>query len=240
MVSLKRKEAMASVKAILTLYKYIEFIKQEYKPKDGNNPKHRRLVRLVNNYPLTVPEIGFETWMLPFLFKAKVYKRFLVKHTGTCSEISLRELLGLTQKKFNKLLGVVKAEFKESRSKPKLTKVAESKAETQTVVEGKTETTDITGLSEQPLKQKEEQQQHRHKQKRKRKQEASYQPHKEDPTAPKAKKGNLSHQLSPAIKAKKKPEKRHVLNQNRNHFEKSPSSARSRRGEGLVHLGMGG
>lgn len=107
LVSIKRKKAVTRVKAILILNAFIEFIKENYKPKDKMY-SGKMVEKLELDYPLRIQKLQFYNWMWPYLTSKKVYKKFVTKKGGECATFKVHMLLNLTRMKYETLIKQLK------------------------------------------------------------------------------------------------------------------------------------
>ena len=108
LVAAKRKRAVSRVKSILTLHAYINWIRAKFKPTEPKFYRGKYIERAELEYPLKVSRVGFKNWMWPHLVDTDVYKQFLGKKEGDCTEIELHHMLDMTDLKFSVLAEQVK------------------------------------------------------------------------------------------------------------------------------------
>lgn len=113
LISIKRKKAITRVKAILILHSLLEYIRDNYKPKD--RVYNTKLIeKLENEYPLKVSKLQFYNWMWPYLTSKKVWKKFAKLKGGECSDFKIYMLLNLTKSKYDTLI----SQLKETKNEP--------------------------------------------------------------------------------------------------------------------------
>jgi len=112
LVAAKRKRAITRVKSILTLHAYITWIRGKFKPEEHKFYRGKYLERAELEYPLKISRIGFKNWMWIHIVNKDVYKQFLGKKEGDCTEIELHHMLDTTDLKFNTLVEQVKTTSK--------------------------------------------------------------------------------------------------------------------------------
>ena len=101
LVQMYRKNAVQDVKAVLVLYKYIQWIDE--------NCKQRHIVvsefakELESKYPLKVKRLGWQRWMWSYLFDEDCWARFTQKAEGECSTFKQHQLLRITQEEYSAL-----------------------------------------------------------------------------------------------------------------------------------------
>lgn len=122
LISIKRKKAVARVKAMLILNEFIEYIRGRFKPDERywSNPLVEQLELA---YPLRVMRLGYMNWMLPYLTSEKTYTKFATKKGGECGAFKVHTLLGMTEMKFMALRKSIKTpttdQPKEEKHEPK-------------------------------------------------------------------------------------------------------------------------
>ena len=102
LVQIYRKNAIQDVKSILTLYKYIDWIRENCKP-DGEF-RHEDMLRLEKEYPLKIKRLGWSNWMWKYLLDDKAWARFVKNSDGECSTFNVHQLLGIKLGRYEALL----------------------------------------------------------------------------------------------------------------------------------------
>lgn len=115
LVSIKRKKAVTRVKAILILHAYIEYIRENHKPKEEAY-SGKMVEKLELDYPLRVRKLQFYNWMWPYLTSKKVHAKFVRKKGGECAAFKIHMLLNLTRMKYETLLKQLKEDTNEHAS----------------------------------------------------------------------------------------------------------------------------
>lgn len=118
LVAAKRKRAVTRIKSILTLHAYITWIHSKFQPEEHKFYRGKYIERAEFEYPLKISRIGFKNWMWPHIVNKDVYKQFLGKKEGDCTEIELHHMLDMTDLKFNTLAEQVKAVSKPAVTQP--------------------------------------------------------------------------------------------------------------------------
>lgn len=127
LVSIKRKKAVFRVKAILILYSYIEYIKNNYKP-SGKVFQGKAIDKAEISYPLKIRKLEFQNWMWEYLVDAKVYAKFTGKKEGECSTFKVNMLINMTALKFKNLLAQIQPNRRKSNVYPeKIAKASHSR-----------------------------------------------------------------------------------------------------------------
>lgn len=108
LVSAKRKRAVTRVKCILTLHAYLVWIRGKFTPEVGKFYRGKHVEKAELEYPLRISKVGFKNWMWPYLVDPEVYKQFLGKKEGECTEIELYHMLDMTDLKLGVLAEQVK------------------------------------------------------------------------------------------------------------------------------------
>lgn len=108
LISLKRKKAIARVKAILILYQFIEYIRDNYKPKGDRVYNGKLVEKMELSYPLKISKLRFFNWMWPYLTSKKVWRKFAKKGGGECGTFKVYMLLNLTRMKYESLIKQLK------------------------------------------------------------------------------------------------------------------------------------
>lgn len=125
LISIKRKKAVARVKAMIILNEYIEYIRSRFKP-DDRYWSNTLVEQLELAYPLRVMRLGYMNWMLPYLTSEKTYAKFATKKGGECGAFRIHTLLGMTEMKFMALRKSIKTptidQPKEEKHEPKPSK----------------------------------------------------------------------------------------------------------------------
>lgn len=115
LISIKRKKAITRVKAILILHSLLEYIRDNYKPKD--RVYNTELVeKIESDYPLKIGKLQFYNWMWPYLTSKKVWKKFSKLKGGECADFKIYMLLNLTKAKYDTLISQLKDSKNESAS----------------------------------------------------------------------------------------------------------------------------
>lgn len=114
LISIKRKKAIMRVKGILILHSFIEYIRDNHKPK-GFAYSTKTIEKLESDYPLKVSKLQFYNWMWPYLTSKKVWRKFAKKKGGECHTFKVYMLLNLTRIKYESLLKQLK-QLKEERN----------------------------------------------------------------------------------------------------------------------------
>lgn len=112
LVSMKRKDAVDRVRAVLVLREFVKYIQQELHV-SGTQPvfTYPILKKLEARFPLNLPALGFENWMWEHLLDANTLSEFKKeKGGGECAALGLKDLLILNDEKWallqRKLAGV--------------------------------------------------------------------------------------------------------------------------------------
>lgn len=108
LISIKRKKAITRVKAILILHSFIEYIRENHKPKGVRVYGGKLVERLEMDYPLKVRKLQFYNWMWPYLTSKKVWRKFALKKGGECAVFKVYMLLNLTRMKYDSLITQLK------------------------------------------------------------------------------------------------------------------------------------
>lgn len=102
-VATKRKTAIRKVKNLIFLSFFIFYIKDTYGKQNGMRYKKGispRIDAMMDNYPLNIPMLKFEPWVLNYLVDEKVYKQYIESEVPLIStDINLKNMLNLTPKK---------------------------------------------------------------------------------------------------------------------------------------------
>lgn len=102
LVQVHRKAALHSVKAILILREYIEYIGANFTA--GGVFKTPEVLLLEQQYPLKVARLGWQNWMWEYLLDEKLWRTFAEKGSGECGEFHIYQLLSIKLSRFEKLL----------------------------------------------------------------------------------------------------------------------------------------
>lgn len=116
LISIKRKKAITRVKAILILHSFIEYIRDNHRPKKRAY-EGKLIEKLELDYPLKVRKLQFYNWMWPYLTSKKVWKKFTTKKGGECAAFKVHMLLNLTRMKYETLIKQLKEESNVSSTK---------------------------------------------------------------------------------------------------------------------------
>lgn len=115
LISIKRKKAITRVKAIVILHSLLDYIRDNYKPKD--RAYNTELVeKIESDYPLKIGKLQFYNWMWPYLTSKKVWKKFSKLKGGECADFKIYMLLNLTKAKYDTLISQLKDSKNESAS----------------------------------------------------------------------------------------------------------------------------
>jgi hypothetical protein len=126
LVSIKRKKAIMRVKAILILNSLVEYIRENYKPKEKSY-SGKMVEKLEEEYPLRIRKLQFQNWMWPYLTSKKVYKKFVKKKGGEVSQFPVHALLNLTRMKYETLIKQLK-EGSQNEQQPRPSKSSSRKS----------------------------------------------------------------------------------------------------------------
>lgn len=80
-----KKKAVANVKALLLLLKYVHYIKDTQEEQTYNR-EHIQL----DTYPLKIKILHFETWMLPVLVDEDIYQSFLLSLGNDLHKVKIK------------------------------------------------------------------------------------------------------------------------------------------------------
>lgn len=106
-----RKRYIASAKGIMTLYLYVQFCKATQKPNKnfkyvpGSNPVFDDVI---NSAPLNIKLLGFETWMLYYLYNPKFLDHFIETQERKTSDVSIVTVLGTTPRRYDTVVEELK------------------------------------------------------------------------------------------------------------------------------------
>ena len=101
-VQMKRKFAVDRIVAMMVLKEYIEYIRITYK--SGGVFNTESMLKAETMYPLKIRKLGFENWMWEHLLDEDVWKKFCDKKQVKTENISIRIILAMKIKTFNRLL----------------------------------------------------------------------------------------------------------------------------------------
>jgi hypothetical protein len=102
LVQIHRKNAVQSVKSILVLRKFIEWIADSYKPgAKFNNPDMKQIER---SYPLRIKRLGWKNWMWEYVLDDQAWTKFSSKTEGECSSFEVYNLLGIKLGRYEELV----------------------------------------------------------------------------------------------------------------------------------------
>lgn len=116
-VSIKRKEAMGRVVAILALRSFIEYLKEKYDEEKPIYYVHKKIAARELAYPLKIGKLQFENWMWKYITDPKVFRQFRAGKSGGIKEIAHCELLDVTPAKLEILDKLTKELEKCQRNK---------------------------------------------------------------------------------------------------------------------------
>ena len=103
LVQIHRKNAIQAVKAILILYKFIEWLQENFEP--GARFNHKDMRQLEREFPLKIKRLGWKNWMWEYLLDAQVWSRFASKaEGGECNVFEVHHLLGIKLERYESLL----------------------------------------------------------------------------------------------------------------------------------------
>ncbi len=103
MVSLRRKEAVDSIKCMYILDKFIGWIVDNGEPIKGYQPKPSML-ECEKRYPLKVKLLKFESWMWYYMTEL-VYTEFTNRVGGETVDYSMKDLLDLSAPQYKHVYG---------------------------------------------------------------------------------------------------------------------------------------
>lgn len=102
LVQIHRKSATQSVKAILILKEYIDYIERNFD--DGCVFDKAELLQLEKEYPLKIKRLGWRNWMWEYILDEKLWGKFAEAKGGECKDFSIHQLLSISLARFEKLL----------------------------------------------------------------------------------------------------------------------------------------
>jgi len=107
-VSVKRKEAIKKVQAILVLNKFLQYVAETYKNRPHLVFVASAVTAIEGQYPLNLDRLIYENWMLNYLVSNKVWNRFKKGKLGEIQDLTLPEVLGMSSTVYHKILSTVK------------------------------------------------------------------------------------------------------------------------------------
>jgi hypothetical protein len=103
-VAVRRKKAIKRTKALIAFHRFVEHIRETYEPIVDYAGGDEVLDLALRGYPFKFKRIGFDPWMLTYLFDPVVYKHFLDEHgRGDNEDLSIQDMLDMTKRDYTKL-----------------------------------------------------------------------------------------------------------------------------------------
>lgn len=102
-VSSKRRNGMNAIRQITALYRFIEYIRENFKKKSLEIPQE--LDSIVSTSNLRFKKLKFNNWMLAHLIDDRLFTSFKNKE-GIPSDITLAAMLGLTRTDYKQFMAM--------------------------------------------------------------------------------------------------------------------------------------
>lgn len=106
-----RKRYISSAKGIMTLYLYVQFCKATQKPSKHFNytlGTNDVIDEVLTSAPLNIKLLGFETWMLYYLYNPKFLDHFIETQERKTSDVSIVTVLGTTPRRYDTVVDELK------------------------------------------------------------------------------------------------------------------------------------
>lgn len=115
-----RKQAVSRVRSMLILYKFVEYIRENFKSPFENQRCHysETFLNAIDIYPLNVEELKIKTWMLFYIFDESVYHRFINSNkSGDVKAFNHEAALSMSKRQFFPLKNLIFQEKQQCLSK---------------------------------------------------------------------------------------------------------------------------